>query len=215
VSGKSGFIAIVFFRLQKYVLSLLLVSVLGRFFYSLGWNLGKVCIFAPSSIVKNMEGYKKCPYCGEEIPESATKCMYCTAWLSGPQSEQPARNEGVPPQQPRYQGATPTTNVYVNATPAQAMQPQPVRQKNGPGSAGLVLSILGLVLCWVPIANLILWFLGFLFSFIGVFKRPRGKAIAGLIISVITVIVLVCLVALGAAVAGSEEISDLFEELFY
>ncbi len=95
------------------------------------------------------------------------------------------------------------------------MQPQPVRQKNGPGSAGLVLSILGLVLCWVPIANLILWFLGFLFSFIGVFKRPRGKAIAGLIISVITVIVLVCLVALGAAVAGSEEISDLFEELFY
>ena len=157
-----------------------------------------------------MEGYKKCPYCGEEIPESATKCMYCTAWLSGPQSEQPARNEGMPPQQPRYQGTTPTTNVYVNATPAQAMQSQPVRQKNGPGSAGLVLSILGLVLCWVPIANVILWFLGFLFSFIGMFKRPKGKAIAGLVISIVCLVVLIVLFTVGTALIESDVLDELF-----
>ena len=161
-----------------------------------------------------MEGYKKCPYCGEEIPENAAKCMYCTAWLSGPQSEQTARNEGMPPQQPRFQGATPMTNVYVNATPAQAAasQPQPVRQKNGPGSAGLVLSILGLVLCWVPIANLILWFLGLLFSFIGMFKRPKGKAIAGLVISIVCLVVLLLIFFVFRTALLD---SDVFDELFY
>ena len=90
-----------------------------------------------------------------------------------------------------------------------------MRSKNGFGTAGLVLSILGLVFCWVPIVDLILWFLGFLFSFIGIFKRPKGKAIAGLIISVITLVILVCLFVFGVAVADSDVFSDIMDELFY
>ena len=142
-----------------------------------------------------MEGYKKCPYCGERVPETAMKCMYCTAWLNEPQATGQPQSQPVQPQpQPMH------------------VQSQPVRQKNGPGSAGLVLSILGLVLCWVPVANLILWFLGFLFSFIGMFKRPKGKAIAGLVISIVCLVVLISIFS----VLGTELLeSDVLDELFY
>ena len=140
-----------------------------------------------------MEGYKKCPYCGEEIPEAATKCMYCTAWLTEEHSSV----------QPQAAAAQP------QVAPA---QPQPVSRKNGIGTAGLVLSIIGLALCWVPVVNLILWFLGFLFSFIGVFKRPKGKAIAGLIISVVSIVAVI--LAFGALLE-SDVVEDVMDELFY
>jgi len=65
-----------------------------------------------------------------------------------------------------------------------------VKRKNGIGIAGLVLSIVGFVFCWLPIFNFILWVLGFVFSLIGVFKKPKGASIAGLIISGIWWIVL-------------------------
>ena len=144
-----------------------------------------------------MEGYKRCPYCGEEVPETATKCMYCTAWL----------NEEQPPVQP------PVTPIQPSAQPqAAAAQPQPVSRKNGISTAGLVLSIVGLALCWVPGVNLVLWFLGFLFSFIGVFKRPKGKAIAGLIISAVSIVVIILVFG---AILESDVVEDAMNELFY
>ncbi len=64
-----------------------------------------------------------------------------------------------------------------------------------------MLSIIGLVLCWVPFVDIVLWFLGFLFSFIGMFKRPKGVAIAGLVISIICLVMLFILYTiLGAAI---------------
>lgn len=78
-------------------------------------------------------------------------------------------------------------------------QPQQIivqKKGNGLGTAGFVLALLGLLLCWIPILDWILWLLGVIFSFIGVFKAPRGLAIAGLVISFIGLIILI--VAIGA-----------------
>lgn len=75
-----------------------------------------------------------------------------------------------------------------------------VKQKNGLGTAGFILSIVAIVLCWVPVLNWILWFLGALFSIIGVFKKPKGLAIAGLIISFILIIILIAV--MGAVLAA-------------
>ncbi len=89
-----------------------------------------------------------------------------------------------------------------------------MRRRNGIGTAGLVLSIIGMALFWVPVVNVILWFLGFLFSFIGVFKRPRGKAIAGLVISIVSVLILVVISLILGGVGEAFYGSDWLEELF-
>ncbi len=64
-------------------------------------------------------------------------------------------------------------------------------RSNGLGTAGFVLALLSILLCWAPVANVIMWFLGFLFSLIGVFRKPKGLAIAGLVISSIDIIIVI------------------------
>lgn len=63
------------------------------------------------------------------------------------------------------------------------MENNAMPQKNGMGTAGFVLALLGLIFCWVPVLDWILWILGLIFSIIGVCRKPKGLAIAGLIIS--------------------------------
>lgn len=76
-------------------------------------------------------------------------------------------------------------------------------RSNGLGTAGFVLAILGAIFCWVPILNFILLILGLIFSFVGIFKVPRGLAIAGLVISALFFIAAIAFIgALGAAIAA-------------
>ncbi len=74
---------------------------------------------------------------------------------------------------------------------------------NAVGIAGFVLALVALVFSWVPVLNWILWIVGLILSAIGVFKVPRGLAIAGLVISLVSVIIIIAVVAsFAAAVAG-------------
>ncbi|MDR2962235.1 MAG: hypothetical protein LBU90_01115 [Bacteroidales bacterium] len=71
------------------------------------------------------------------------------------------------------------------------------KQANGVGTAGFVLALLGVFTGWIPVLGWILWVLGLILSFAGVFKKPRGLAIAGLVISCIGLVLI--LVVFGAA----------------
>lgn len=89
--------------------------------------------------------------------------------------------------------------------PQQIIINQPQVKRNGLGTAGFVLAILALVFCWVPVLDFILWLLGAIFSVIGLFKSPRGLAIAGTVISFFAIIVLIlcfgALIGLGSMAA--------------
>jgi len=78
---------------------------------------------------------------------------------------------------------------------------QQEKKSNGVGTAGFVLALIALFLGWIPVLGWILWILGLILSFVGVFKKPKGMAIAGLVISLIGIILLLTVFGalLGAA----------------
>lgn len=81
-------------------------------------------------------------------------------------------------------------NQQNNQTGSRQVQTIFVREQryksNGLGTAGFITSLLGLLLSWVPVFGWILWLVGALLSLIGVFKSPKGLAITGLILSLVT-----------------------------
>lgn len=70
---------------------------------------------------------------------------------------------------------------------------QTEKKSNGVGTAGFVLALIAVFLGWVPVIGWIIWLLGLILSFAGVFKKPNGLAIAGLIISLLGIILLLTL----------------------
>ena len=91
-------------------------------------------------------------------------------------------------QAPQTQGGQ---TVYVN---------QVSKESNGIGTAGFVLAIIAIFLGWIPFLGWLIWLLGLIFSFVGIFKNPKGLSIAGLVISLIGFILLI---AVFGAILGS------------
>lgn len=78
---------------------------------------------------------------------------------------------------------------------------QTQKQTNGIGTAGFVLALTAVFLGWIPILGWIIWLLGLILSFVGVFKEPKGLSIAGLVISLIGIILLIAV--FGALIGGA------------
>lgn len=115
-----------------------------------------------------------CSNCGTELSEFSSQCPSCNTSIS--------------------KVNTPHVEVHVH---------ERKNTSNGIGTAGLVLSIIAIFIGFIPILGWLIWFLGALFSFIGVFKPNKGKAIAGLIISFFGLFLLLLFVGgvLGTALA--------------
>jgi hypothetical protein len=79
---------------------------------------------------------------------------------------------------------------------------QQASSSNGAGTAGFVLALISLFLGWIPFLGWLLWLLGLIFSLVGLSKKPKGLAIAGLIISLIGILLLIFLFA-GLAFIGA------------
>ena len=76
---------------------------------------------------------------------------------------------------------------------------RPIQQGvNEVGLAGFIVSIVAILIGWVPIIGWILggfiWLAGLILSFIGLFKEPKGFAIAGFIISIVSFLLLVLII---------------------
>ncbi|MDR2672427.1 MAG: zinc ribbon domain-containing protein [Coriobacteriales bacterium] len=126
-----------------------------------------------------------CENCGTENRESARFCVGCGAALSNEKQRIETASS--------FNGATTKIDIQI---PAQA-------KSNGIGTAGFILALLGLFLSWVPVAGWIIWVLGAILSSVGMFKVPKGLAIAGVIISFIDLIILILTITACSAITAS------------
>jgi len=89
--------------------------------------------------------------------------------------------------------ATPTDNGYQNIPPPLY---QPRAETNPIGLTGFILSIVAIVFSWLPFIGWLCWLVGLVLSIVGLFRRPKGFAIAGLVISLIGFVVMFILLGL-------------------
>ena len=143
-----------------------------------------------------------------------------------PVYQQPVAQPVQPAAQPVYTQPVYAQPIVVTTTAPAA----PAAPKNGAASKGLVFGILTFVLSWIPFLPYLFGLLGLIFSIVGLAKRGapgKGKAVAGLILSVLGTIVAIVFQAfvwtmilsaitgtVGGSFGGGIDSIDLEEILF-
>lgn len=111
-----------------------------------------------------------------------------------------------------------TDNSYSPAGSMPPYQPQPARPVAGGGgmaTAALVLGILALITCWTVIGGVLLGLLAVIFGIVGLRRANRGlafgrgRAIAGIILGVLGIVVAGLLIAVGVSLLNSDEGKNL------
>ena len=158
------------------------------------------------------DGQSFCSNCGAPVnapaaaPVAATAPAPAAAPAPAPAPAAQPVAQPVQPSQPLYQtpAPQPVQPVYqqqpvyqpVYQPIAQPVQMQPAKPGNGAATAGLVFGILTLVFCWASYFCGIFALLGLIFSIVGLCKKNasgKGKAIAGLVMTVVGGIIAVFL----------------------
>ena len=131
-----------------------------------------------------------CMSCGSFVPDNQGICPNCGAPVQNAANvQQPVQPVYQPVAQPVYQQP-----AYQQPPVYQQPVANPIRG-NGLGTAGMVMGIVSICISWIPVINVIVFFsgiLGFIFSLIGVCRRNvtgKGRAIAGLVLSIVAVII--------------------------
>ncbi|MDR2138307.1 MAG: DUF4339 domain-containing protein [Tannerella sp.] len=139
----------------------------------------------------SLEALKSAPITRATLIWHSDLPNWVEAWTLPELTEQFATQTPSPPPFP---GAARTGNIQSSpwqASPTVIVNAPPARETNGTGTAGFVLSLVGLFLGWIPVLGWLAWLIGLILSFVGIFKEPKGLAIAGLVISSIELVILV------------------------
>ena len=133
-----------------------------------------------------------CTNCGARISNQAHSCPQCGNAFNSLNCKECGAEISINDTSCKACGHPTASNQQVFI---KAVNPR----KNGMGIAGFVLSIIGAVLCWMPIVGFIPLLLGFTFSFIGLIygiskKKTIVLSIIGLSISGVFFIVAISLI---------------------
>lgn len=147
-----------------------------------------------------IEKKRYCSVCNNEIEKDSAFCRKC-----GTRVAPPHVHANMPPQMPQRP-------VQVPVQPERNVSEEEP-SSNGVGTAGMVLSICGASFMTLAgmiedegsaVVGVILFIPAFILSFIGVFRRPRAKAVVGLVISAVVFSIFLL------AMEGLSSISDDF-----